>query len=52
MVDDVFGLGGDAEVVGDVEFFEEVVEGAHKYVADHYICGLEYGHYRARVVHR
>ena len=46
------GWGETRKSWGDVEFFEEVVEGAHKYVADHYICGLEYGHYRARVVHR
>ena len=48
-VEGVFGLGGDAEVEGDVEAFQEVVEGAHPDVADHDVGGLEDGGDRSRV---
>ena len=40
-VDDVLGLGGDAEVVFDLVLFEEVVEAAHPDVAQEDVGGFE-----------
>ena len=51
-VEDVFRLGGDPEVVVDVELFEEIVEAAHPHVAKHDAGGLEDGGDGVWVVHR